>query len=193
MLDTPIENATFVCVDTETTGLSPSFGGRVCEVAALASAGGRRVASFCTLINPQIPIAPEVSKIHGITDAMVAASPVFEAAAPQLISLLQEGVLVFHNADFDMAFLDAEFSRIGLKMPPCVILDTLKFARCHGSFSRNRLGIVAKELGISCEGWHRAMADTVMTEKIFYHFLAKFKLAGAKTVGDLCNLQTKKK
>jgi len=192
MLDTAIENATFICLDTETTGLTPDGGGHICEVAALASLGGRRAGTFCTLINPRVPISPEVTKIHGITNEMVAQSPAFVDIAPTLIGLLQGGILVCHNADFDISFLEAEFSRIGLKMPQGVVLDTLKFARRHGSFSRNRLGIIARELGISCEGWHRAMADTVMTEKIFYYFLSKFKQRGAKTVGDLCTLQTNK-
>lgn len=192
MIDTLIENASFVCLDTETTGLSPAGGGRICEVAALVSKGGKRVVSFSTLINPQVVIQPEVISIHGITNEMVAKSPVFEHVAPTLIDMLCGSVLICHNADFDVAFLQAEFENVGLKMPQCIILDTLKFARCNGSFSRNRLGIIAKELGISNDGWHRAMADTVMTEKIFYYFLNKFKRHGAKTVGDLVEFQTKK-
>lgn len=192
MPETLLENARFVCLDTETTGLSPQEGGRVCEIALLASARGQRLGSYCALINPQTVISPEVIKIHGITNEMVAGSPVFGDIAPALIDYMQGGVLVCHNADFDVSFLEAEFANIGLKMPQCIVLDTLKFARCHGSFSRNRLGIVARELGISSEGWHRAMADTVMTEKIFYYFLNKFRRAGAKTVGDLCALQTRK-
>ena len=192
MPETLIENARFVCLDTETTGLSPLEAGRICEIALLSSAGGKRLASYCTLINPRGPISPEVSKIHGITNEMVAQSPVFAAVAPALIDYMQGGVLVCHNADFDIAFLEAEFAAIGLKMPQCIVLDTLKFARRHGGFSRNRLGIIAQELGISSEGWHRAMADTIMTEKIFYYFLNKFRREGARTVGDLCNLQTRK-
>jgi len=192
MPETLLENARFVCLDTETTGLSPLEGGRICEIALLASARGMRLASYCTLINPQVIMGPEVIKIHGITNEMVAQSPVFEHIAPALIDYMQGGVLVCHNADFDISFLEAEFANIGLKMPRCIILDTLKFARCHGRFSRNRLGVVAQELGISSEGWHRAMADTVMTEKIFYYFLNKFRREGARTVGDLCGLQTRK-
>ncbi len=189
MFNTLIEDATFICLDTETTGLSPLEGGRICEIAALLSKGGGRLKAFASLINPQIPISPQVSAIHGITDDMVANSPSFEQIAPRLIDILQGGVLVFHNADFDLSFLNAEFENLGLKMPPAVVLDTLKFARCHGNFSRNRLGIIAQELGISSAGWHRAMADTIMTEKIFYHFLNKFKLQGARTVGDLAACQ----
>jgi DNA polymerase III epsilon subunit family exonuclease len=192
MPETLLEAARFVCLDTETTGLSPIERGRVCEIACLASQGGKRAGSLCTLINPGAPISPEVTKIHGITDEMVAESPAFAGIAPALINMLHGGVIVCHNADFDIAFLEAEFVNTGLKIPQCIVLDTLKFARCHGSFSRNQLGIIAKELGISNEGWHRAMADAIMTEKIFYYFLNKFRRMGARTVGDLCNFQTKK-
>jgi DNA polymerase-3 subunit epsilon len=192
-INTPIEEAAFLCVDTETTGLSPLDGGRICEIAALESRGGNRLGSFCTFLNPQTSISPEVTAIHGITDEMVSSSPSFADMAPRIIGLLQGRVLVFHNADFDISFLQSEFGKIGLKMPPAVILDTLKFARCHGNFTRNRLGVIANELGYGNENWHRAMADTVMTEKIFYYFLHKFKRSGARTVGDLCGFQTKNK
>ena len=77
-------------------------------------------------------------------------------------------------------------------MPDVVILDTLKFSRTHCCFPNNRLGTVAEQLGISSEGWHRALADTVMTEKIFYYFIDKFKKMGAQTLGDLFALQTRK-
>ncbi|MDR0645480.1 MAG: 3'-5' exonuclease [Elusimicrobiota bacterium] len=192
MLDIPIEESLFICLDTETTGLDPLNGGRICEIAVLSSRGGRRAGSLCTLINPQVVMTPQVINIHGITNEMVAKSPLFEHIAPALIDIINDGVLVCHNADFDISFLKNEFENIGLKMPRRVILDTLKFARCHGNFSKNRLGVIARELGISNEGWHRAAADAIMTEKIFYYFLNKFKYIGAKTIGDLYSLQTKK-
>ncbi|MDR1684515.1 MAG: 3'-5' exonuclease [Elusimicrobiota bacterium] len=192
MPNTPIEQADFVCLDTETSGLSPLMGGKICEIALLSSRGGKRTGSYTTLINPGMIMAPDVISIHGITNQMVAASPRFEAVAPALLNILQGSVIVCHNADFDMGFLESEFAQIGLKTPGSIVLDTLKFARCNGSFTRNRLGVIAKELGINTDGWHRAMADTVMTEKIFYYFLNKFKRHGAKTIGDLCDFQTKK-
>lgn len=187
-----IENATFICLDTETTGLSCNEGGRICEVALLASRGAARVGSFTTLLNPQVFIAPEISAIHGITNEMVKNSPTFKDISIKLQEMLEGCVLICHNADFDVSFLSYEFANCGLKMPNITILDTLKYARCHGAFSRNRLGIIAQELGFSAQGWHRAMADTIMTEKIFYRFLQEFKNHGAKTVKDLFDLQTKK-
>ena len=187
-----IEQARFVCLDTETTGLSPACGGRICEVALLVSQAQKRVASYSTLVNPQVFIMPDVVKIHGITNEMVATKPIFKEIAPKIREMLEGSVLICHNADFDTKFLRYEFELLGQTMPECIILDTLKYARLHGNFSRNRLGIIAQELGISSEGWHRAMADTIMTEKIFYYFLLKFKETGAKTVADLFNLQERR-
>ena len=187
-----INEAKFVCLDTETTGLSFPRGGRICEVALLASKNGQRINEYSTLINPEMFITPDITAIHGITNEMVANAPHFKDIALTLAEHLESSVLICHNVDFDVPFLRYEFENIGLKLPDLTTLDTLKFARTHGCFSRNRLGIIAAELGFSCEGWHRAMADTIMAEKIFYHFLKYFIQAGAKTVEDLVELQTKK-
>lgn len=191
-MKTLIEQARFVCLDTETTGLNPKSGGRVCEVACLVSQNKKRVASYSTLINPQVCIMPDVIKIHGITDAMVASKPVFKEIAPKITEIFEGSVLVGHNAKFDINFLQSEFEKAGQILPNCIILDTLKYARLHGHFQSNRLGDVSNELGVSSQGWHRAMADTIMTEKIFYYFLLKFQDMGAKTIEDLVKLQERK-
>lgn len=192
MLNRKIEEVKFICLDTETTGLEPSGIGRICEIALLGSRGGEREGAYSTLLNPEMTMPQEVIVIHGITNEMVADAPKFTDIAFNLIDFMQGNVLVGHNIDFDIKFIRHEFEMLGLSMPETIILDTLKFCRCHGKFSKNRLGVVAEELGFSCEGWHRAMADTIMTEKIFYHFISKFKAMGAQTLGDLFALQTKK-
>lgn len=192
MLNKRIEEAKFICLDTETTGLDANSGGRICEIAMAGSRGGERDGFYSTILNPECHIPPDITAIHGITDEMTAKAPKFSVIALNVIDFLQGNVVVGHNAAFDISFIEKEFELLGLKMPEVIVLDTLKFARTHGNFSRNRLGIIAEELGFSCEGWHRALADTVMTEKIFYYFVAKFKAMGARTVGDLFDLQTKK-
>ena len=192
MLNKKIEEVKFICLDTETTGLDTKNGGRICEIARVGSRGGQREGFYTSIINPQCHIPADITAIHGITDEMTSQAPKFADIALNIIDFLQGNVVVGHNAAFDVGFIQNEFELLGLKMPEVIVLDTLKFARTHGNFSRNRLGIIAQELGFSCEGWHRALADTVMTEKIFYYFVAKFKAMGASTLGDLFDLQTKK-
>lgn len=182
----------FACLDTETTGLSPETGGKICEIAVSVSQGGRVVDEFSTLLNPGLPMSPEVIAIHGITNEMVKDSPSFSDVLPRLLGLLDNCVIVAHNADFDVSFLRAEFAACGMRFPPYPVVDTLKLARKSGKFSRNRLGLIAEELGISCQGWHRAMADTKMAEQIFYYFLTILSKEGVTTLEQLNQFQCKR-
>jgi len=179
-----IEEAVFTFIDVETTGLSPRSA-RVCEVASISFRGTERVGTLAELVNPGLPIPPEVSRIHGITDEMVRNSPSFGAVAPRLLAALEGSVIVAHNAEFDLGFLNMEFERVGLRFPELPVLDTLVLARRNWKFQSNRLGNIAKELNISSEGWHRALSDVEMTRKIFEHFITAFRAAGAATVADL--------
>ena len=182
----------FAFVDLETTGLSPAAGGKICEAAVLLYGPAGRAGSFSWLINPQRPMPPDAQAIHGITDGMLYGKPVFSEVAPKIISLISDSVVVCHNADFDVPFLACEFAAAGLRFPSVPVLDTLKYSRLHGKFKSNKLSSVARELGFSDDGAHRALADAAMTEHVFLHFLAKFKAAGAATLADLEELLTKK-
>ncbi|MBR4591669.1 MAG: 3'-5' exonuclease [Elusimicrobiaceae bacterium] len=182
----------FACLDTETTGLFPAEGGKICEVAVSVSQGGRPVEEFTTLVNPGIPMLPEVIAIHGITNEMVAKAPSFAEILPRLLGVLDNCVLVAHNADFDISFLRAEFAACGVNFPPYPVIDTLKLARKSGRFERNRLGLIAQQLGINCQGWHRAMADTKMAEQIFYYFLTTLNEHGVHTLEQLDQFQHKR-
>lgn len=182
----------FACLDTETTGLSPETGGKICEIAVSVSQGGRVVDEFSTLLNPGIPMSPEVVAIHGITNEMVKDAPSFAEVLPRLLGLLDNSVIVAHNADFDVSFIRAEFAACGMRFPPYPVVDTLKLARKSGKFVRNRLGLIAEELGISCQGWHRAMADTKMAEQIFYYFLTILSKEGVTTLEQLNQFQCKR-
>lgn len=182
----------FACLDTETTGLYATQGGKICELAISVSRNGQVIEEFSTLLNPGVPMLPEVIAIHGITNEMVKDAPTFADILPKVISVLDGCVLVAHNADFDLSFLKAEFEACGMNFPPYPVIDTLKLARKSGRFESNRLGNIATTLGISCEGWHRAMADTKMAEQILYYFLNTLKEQGVCTLEQLNEFQCKR-
>lgn len=179
-----IEEAVFTFLDVETTGLSPRAA-RVCELAAINFRGAERLGTLAELINPGMPIPAEVSRIHGITDSMVKDSPSFGGVAPRFLAMLENSVIVAHNAEFDLGFLQAEFGRVGLRFPKLHVVDTLLLARKNWKFQSNRLGNIAAELNIPNGGWHRALSDVEMTRKIFEHFVSVFRSGGAVTVSDL--------
>ncbi len=187
-----LTDAKFACLDTETTGLSPQEGGRICEVAVSVSQNGRPLKEFSTLINPQMPMHPDVIAIHGITNEMVKTAPVFAEVLPKLAAMLDGCVLVAHNADFDLNFLRYEFEQCGMKFPDLPVVDTLKLAKKSGRFEKNRLGFIAEKLGISATGWHRAMADTKMAEQILYYFLVELSKQGVRTLEQVTLFEQKR-
>lgn len=184
-----LSDVKFACLDTETTGLKFGEGGKICEIAVSVSQNGRVLEEFSTLINPTVPISPAVIAIHGITNDMVKDSPKFEDVVAQLLGLFDGCVLVAHNTGFDIPFIRAEFNACGVNLPPYPVIDTLKLARRSGLFTCNRLGAVAQQLGFSCEGWHRAMADTKMAEKILYYFINTLHQRGVHTLEQLDDCQ----
>ena len=107
-----IKDAKFVCLDTETTGLSFPRGGRICEVALLASQAGKRIGSYSTLINPEMYMTPDITAIHGITNEMVADAPYFKDIALTLAEHLENSILICHNVDFDVPFSHLPFCHL---------------------------------------------------------------------------------
>ena len=188
MLKRPVSEVTFAFLDTETTGLSPAAGARVCEVAVLAVRGGVEVGSLQSLVNPGCRIAPEAQRIHGISDAMVAGSPSFKELSPRLDAILEGSAMVCHNAPFDVGFLQAEYRLAGGSLPPVPVVDTLSIARRHFRFPRNSLGKIAETLGVSAEGWHRAGGDVRMLRAVFDHFLSALSRKGVRTLEDILKL-----
>lgn len=192
LLASPIDEVVFSVLDLETTGMSPALGGRVCEVAAVRFQAGEVLDVFCELVDPGLPMPPEVTRIHGITDAMVRGKPRFSAVAPRLLSFIDGTAVVCHNCPFDIPFLRSEFEREGLNFPELPALDTLRLARLHGKFPSNSLGNITRDLGFSCEGWHRAEADARMTAKLLRYFTDLLRAKGAQTLQDLLKLQESK-
>lgn len=116
----------FAVVDVETTGLYPRTD-RVVEVAVVhLSADGQITGEFSTLINPGRDVGP--TRIHGIRAADVLHAPAFADAAATLWQMLSGHVLVAHNVPFDARFLEAEFNRCGVRMPPPPLMCTMQLA-----------------------------------------------------------------
>ncbi|MCH8028791.1 MAG: 3'-5' exonuclease [Candidatus Dadabacteria bacterium] len=158
-------------LDTETTGLEPEAGHRICEIAIVRTQNGKVVNQFSSLVNPGRGIPSWAQQIHGITDEMVREAPYFGDIAMKVNSILDGAFLVAHNAAFDVGFLDSEFSKARLPAPQTEIIDTLKIARKYYDFPSNSLEDIAKKLGIDTAGNHRALADVMITKRVFEYFL----------------------
>jgi DNA polymerase III epsilon subunit family exonuclease len=180
---------TFAVLDVETTGLSARMGDRICEVAVVLARGGQILDEFQTLVNPQKPISRGASAVNGITDWMVRDAPTFRSVAPALVRALDGTIMVAHNASFDMAFISSELRAAGFTPPSNPVVDTLALARRCYTFHSNKLGDVARSLGIRTQGLHRALADATITWHVLKRFLWDLQSQGITTLSDLITLQ----
>ena len=165
-----LDAVSFVVVDTETTGSGPAD--RIIELAAVRVQGGRIVDRFATLINPGRSVPPFITRLTGITTAMLVGRPSADEVLPDFLDFLGDGVLVAHNLAFDRKMLEAELQRIGLLWPGNPTLCTLRLAR------RLLPGLPAKGLDglirfyqISVENRHRALGDAEATAYVLLRLL----------------------
>lgn len=152
--------------DTETTGIRTDKD-RIIEIAAFDP---EKNLSFERLINPGVPIPPEATAIHKITNEMVSASASFAEVGREFIDFCEgEVVLIAHNNEsFDMPFLRHEFTRNGLEVPEWKCFDTLKWARRYRSdLPRHTLQFLREIYGITANNAHRALDDVVILHKVY--------------------------
>jgi len=70
-------------------------------------------------LNPGIPISPEATRVHGITDADVANEPHFKDVAKRIASFLEGCDLAgFNSMKFDIPILCEEFLRVNVDFNP---------------------------------------------------------------------------
>ena len=119
---------TFAVIDVETTGLNPYRHDRIVEVAIVLVSPEKKLSTeFNTLINPERDIGP--TRIHGLTATDIINAPRFIDVAAVLMDVLRCTVaLAGHNVRFDVLFLQCEYKRIGVELPPCKLIDTMHLA-----------------------------------------------------------------
>jgi DNA polymerase-3 subunit epsilon len=119
-----------VVIDTETTGLDPQDGHRIVEIACLELIHhvptGRKLHRY---VNPEREIPAEAMAVHGLDAEFLARHPPFAAIADELAAFIAGDRLVIHNAEFDLAFINAELARLGRGPLASPFVDTLAVAR----------------------------------------------------------------
>jgi DNA polymerase III subunit epsilon len=170
-----LPSPTLAFLDTETTGLSPWFGDRICEIAILRCQGNEILSSFATMVNPQRSLSPGAARVNGLTTDDLADAPLFGSIADQVETLLEDAILVCHNAPFDLSFVTSEFNRLGRSLPTLEMIDTLQLARAYFNFASNGLQAIANALSIERSGAHRALADVLTTRAVLDHLLVKLE------------------
>ena len=185
----PLNELSYVVVDTETTGGRSLLGDRITEFAAVVVKGGEIVEVYETLVNPQRSIPPFVTQLTNITWNMVKNAPTFDRIAPDVIRVLEGNVFVAHNATFDWRFVTTEVSRSTGRQLRGRRLCTVKIARkVLPQLSRRSLDYVARYYGVEIHNRHRAAGDALATAKCLIRMMSDLSDRGCDTWGDLQTL-----
>jgi DNA polymerase-3 subunit epsilon len=164
-----------IVFDTETTGLD-SREERIIELGGIELVNrfptGR---VFHKYINPQgRAIHPDAQAIHGISAADLADKPSFPEIAEEWFGFIEGANLVAHNANFDIAFVNAEFARLNMAaIEPSRVVDTLQLARRKHPMGPNSLDALCRRYGIdnSRRTKHGALLDSELLAEVYIELI----------------------
>ncbi len=187
------DQATFVVVDTETTG-SRAGEDRLIEVAAVRLRDGEVVDTFQQLVDPGRHVPRRITRLTGISTAMVYGQPAAAEVMPAFVEFVGDAVLVAHNLPFDARFLDVALAEAGLPPLQNPSLDTLRLARrLFPSFPSKGLSHLTAHFGIQVQGRHRALGDAEATATLLALMLERLRREfDVRTVDDLLAFQRRR-
>ena len=172
----PWSSYLWTALDLETTGAYP-LAYEICEIGLLQWQGGKAQGEYSSLLRPVKPIGPEVQKIHGISNEMVAQAPrIKDILASKVYPLLKDSLVVAHHAPFDLGFLAWELEKAQLPLPDSPILCSSLLARkCLPQSPNHRLQTLVQELGLESLQAHRALNDAKACLEVALHCLNHLK------------------
>jgi DNA polymerase III epsilon subunit family exonuclease len=188
-LDTPLSQVTFVVIDVETTGGSPTTCS-LTEVAAARYRGGELLGTYQTFVQPDERIPPFITALTGISDATVADAPRAGAMLPSFLEFVGRSVLVGHNLRFDISFIDHALLSTGRDRLANATVDTLALARrlVRDMVPDCKLGTLATTLRLSHRPSHRALTDVLATGDLLHALLERAGSFGILGLSELLDL-----
>ena len=186
-----LAEVTFIVLDLETTGASPTTGCAITEIGAIAIRGGEILEEFSSFVNPQVALPEYIVNLTGITDEMLIDAPLINEVFPDFIEFIDrhEHVhLVAHNAPFDIGFLKAAATKLSHIWPKYEVIDTVKLARRvieRSEIENYKLGTLSQFFNTNALPNHRALDDVKTTVEVLHRLIERLSGYGVFTIAQL--------
>lgn len=164
-----------IVFDTETTGFDYDKGDRLVEIGAVELINHMPTGvTFHRYINPERDVPEEVVKVHGLTYDFLKDYPTFDKIADEWLSFVGDGILVAHNATFDMNFINFELKQLGKPQYNWDrVVDTLEIARILFPGARNNLDALCRRFNVdnTARTFHGALLDAQLLADVYLELL----------------------
>jgi DNA polymerase-3 subunit epsilon len=162
-------------IDLETTGINIASD-RIVEISVLKISPNGKEEWMTTRVNPEMPIPPKTTAIHGIKDEDVKSSPTFREIGKNLASFLEGCDLAGYNAiKFDIPVLAEEFLRVNIDFN----FKKRRYVDVQVIFHKKEQRTLGAAYQFYCkkdlEGAHGSKADTAATFEVLKSQLDKYK------------------
>ena len=154
----------YVVVDLEAT--STGSKAKIIQVGIVVIEDGKIVDHYTTDVNPHEPLDAHIKELTGLTDQRLAQAPDFSQVARKIFDLVEDGIFVAHNVQFDANLLAENlfFEGYELRNPR---VDTVELAQVFfPELEKYSLPILCRELGIPLKHAHTALSDAQATAEL---------------------------
>lgn len=187
-LNTELSEVRFVIFDTETTGLHPFAGDEVISIGAVVvqDCEVKYKENFHQLVKPYRPIPRLATEINGISDDMVEDAPCIFTGIEKFLDFADKSVLIAHNADFDLNFLNLKLKKYCKTKIQHQTLDTMTLGMAlYPALRDYSLDTLALRHEVPIIDRHHALGDSIITGNLFVKYLDILKQRGIHTLKDL--------
>ncbi len=187
--DIPFENAVYTVFDIETTGLSV-LNDKIIEIAAVKIKDNHVIEEYQTYVNPKRQLSMLTTKLTSIKNSDVIDAPLIDTVIHEFYEFSKDTILVAHNAQFDVGFIENEYKNHNISFNPITSIDTLSIARnCYSNdLKRFNLKAVSRFFKVELTQHHRAIYDTRATADVFLHMLRDARKTGINNINDFNEL-----
>jgi DNA polymerase-3 subunit epsilon len=161
-----------VVLDTETTGLEPENGDRVIEIGCVELVNRKPTGNtFRELLNPEKLLTAEITRITGYTDKDLKDKPLFKDVVDRFLGFIGNDILVAHNANFDIKFINSELKM--LDIPPLlnIVVDSIEIARVKLPGKKYNLDALCRHFNIDLTeretNGHGALLDSQLLAEVY--------------------------